>query len=158
MDFSLFLFFFAAIVTASSGAIFRPGRDYETLNFPSWRPPNYLFGPVWMALFIMIAVSGWLVWQATGGEGAGRLALIVYAVQLVLNFLWSAIFFGLKRRGLALFEMSLLWLSILALIVLFYPISPLAAYLLVPYILWVSFAFFLNFTMFRLNRAEPGIA
>lgn len=149
---SLIVFLLLAFITASSGGIFRPGPDYEALNFPSWRPPNYLFGPVWTVLFIMIAVSGWLIWQEVGFEGVGRVALIIYGIQLALNFLWSALFFGLKWRGLALFEMAFLWLSILCLIVLFYPISALAAYLLVPYLLWVSFAFFLNHALWSLNR------
>ncbi|MEM8837479.1 MAG: TspO/MBR family protein [Pseudomonadota bacterium] len=154
MDIVVFLA--VCLVAASSGMIFRPGEDYERLRFPSWRPPNYLFGLVWAVLYIMIAVSGWLVFSgygANGGanDGAITLALSVYAVQLVLNFLWSAIFFGLKKRGVALFEMALLWLSILVMIVLFLPINALAAWLLVPYLMWVSFAFALNFSLWRLN-------
>lgn len=152
MDFYLLIFLGLCFLTASSGAIFRPGEWYENLKHPSWRPPNFLFAPVWTLLFVMIAVSGWLVWTDVGFEEAGRLAMGVYALQLILNYLWSAIFFGMRKLGLALAEMALLWLSIAALIWLFYPINPLAAYLLVPYILWVSFAFVLNATLWVLNR------
>ncbi|MBA4782002.1 MAG: tryptophan-rich sensory protein [Rhizobiales bacterium] len=152
MNLSLLAFLGIAVVAASSGALFRPGEHYERLNFPSWRPPNYLFAPVWTVLYIMIAVSGWLVYEKTGWSDAGRHAMIVYGIHFVLNYLWSAIFFGLKQRGLALFEMALLWLSIVVMIVLFYPISKIAAYLLVPYLCWVSFAFVLNHAVWSLNR------
>ena len=143
-------FIAACVAAASSGGLFRPGAWYESLAKPSWRPPNWLFGPVWAVLYAMIAVSGWLVWRAAE-PGAAALPLTIYAVQLVLNALWSAIFFGLRRLGLALFEMALLWVAILATIVTFYPIHAGAAYLLVPYLVWVSFAFVLNHVMWRLN-------
>jgi tryptophan-rich sensory protein len=144
-------FLVASFAAASSGAFFRPGDWYERLAKPSWRPPNWLFGPVWAILYGMIAVSGWLVWTSAEGD---RLVvpITIFGVQLVLNFLWSAIFFGMHRLGLALIEMGVLWLAILANIFAFYLISPSAAYLLVPYLLWVSFAFVLNFAVWRLNQ------
>ncbi|MDX1421817.1 MAG: TspO/MBR family protein [Kiloniellales bacterium] len=144
-------FFVASFAAASSGAFFRPGDWYEKLAKPSWRPPNWLFGPVWAILYGMIAVSGWLVWISAEGD---RLVvpIAIFGVQLVLNFLWSAIFFGMHRLGLALIEMGVLWLAILANIFAFYLIRPSAAYLLVPYLLWVNFAFVLNFAVWRLNQ------
>lgn len=144
----------ACFLAASSGSIFRPGDWYEGLAKPAWRPPNWLFGPVWAVLYCMIAISGWLVWREVG-LAAAVLPLILYGVQLVLNGLWSFVFFGLRRLDLALIEMMLLWLSIAASIVAFYPIHAGAAWLLVPYLVWVSFAMVLNFAMWRLNRATP---
>lgn len=145
-----FGFAFACFATASAGAIFAPGEWYESLRKPSWNPPNWAFPVVWTIIFIMIGTSGWLVWREAGWSGAA-LPLVIYGVQLVLNFLWSALFFGMKRMDLAFYEVLLLWLSIALLIGLFYPISPLAAWLLVPYIVWVSIAATLNFTVWRLN-------
>ena len=148
--FGLFIFICASGAAASTGALFRPGDWYETLTKPAWRPPNWLFGPVWMVLYAMIAVSGWLVWQKTGLAG-GAVALAVFGIQLVFNALWSAIFFGMRRVGLAAVEMVLLWASIVATILAFWPIDARAAWLLVPYLFWVSFAFILNVSIWRLN-------
>jgi len=150
IDFALLGFVAVNVVAALSGAFFPPGAWYESLNKPPWRPPNWLFPVAWTALYAMIAVSGWLIWTAAPLEETW-LALTIYSVQVVLNACWSAIFFGIKRMDLALAELCLLWLSIVAMIVTFYPISPLAAWLLVPYLVWVSFAGVLNFTMLRLN-------
>ncbi|MDP3409852.1 TspO/MBR family protein [Bosea sp. (in: a-proteobacteria)] len=143
-------FVVACVVAASSGAIFKPGAWYEGLAKPWWRPPNWLFPPAWTLLYCMIAASGWLVWRKAGFAGAG-LALTVYGLQLVLNAMWSGMFFGLRRMDLAFVNVSALWLSILALVVLFAPIDSLAAWLLVPYLVWVSFAACLNFTVWRMN-------
>lgn len=132
--------------------MFRPGPWYEGLRKPRWRPPNSLFGPVWLILFIMIAVSGWLVWREVGLWGA-PVAFAVYGVQLVLNFCWSAISFGLRRLDWAAAEMAALWLAIAANIAVFAPISAMAAALLAPYLLWVSFALLLNVTLWRMNAA-----
>lgn len=153
----LLLFFAACFVAASSGAVFRPGQWYDDLAKPAWRPPNWLFGPVWAVLYCMIAVSGWLVWDTAGWAGAA-FPLALYAVQLVLNGLWSGIFFGLRRLGWALVEMVLLWLSIVGCIVTFHPINTAAAWLLVPYLAWVSFAMVLNFAVWRLNRPDRRAA
>lgn len=143
-------FIVVSFAASSGGLVFRPGQWYERLEKPSWRPPNWLFAPVWTFLYGTIAVSGWLVWRQAGFEGA-QLPLIVYAIQLLLNAAWSPIFFGLHRIGLALMEMALMWLSIVATIVLFYPISAGAALLLLPYLCWVSFALVLNYSVWRLN-------
>ncbi len=150
---SLLGFFVANFATASSGAFFKPGPWYEGLAKPSWCPPNWAFPVVWTTLFCLIAVSGWLVWRAGGGWSP---ALTVYAIHLALNALWSAIFFGMRRLGLALIELVVFWCSILATMILFYPISPLATWLLAPYLLWVTIAGFLNFSFWRLN-AGPAV-
>ena len=153
---TLLLFIGACMAVATSGMYFRPGEWYQRLEKPSWQPPGWLFGPVWMILYAMIAVSGWLVWAEAGWAGAA-LPLAIYAIQLLLNWLWSALFFGLKRIDLALAEMGLLWISIVAMIVAFYPIHSGAALMMLPYLAWVSFAMLLNFTIWRLNGAR-GVA
>ncbi|MBX2854317.1 MAG: tryptophan-rich sensory protein [Rhodobacteraceae bacterium] len=156
-EFALLGFIFVCFLAAMGGALFRPGAWYETLERPSWRPPNWLFGPAWAVLYAMIAVSGWLVWREVGLTG-GALAFAVYAAQLILNFFWSAVFFGLRRIGWALVEMAALWLAILANILVFWPISPAAGAMLIPYLLWVSFAFTLNLAIWRLNPGGAGAA
>ncbi|MCA4919305.1 MAG: tryptophan-rich sensory protein [Roseomonas sp.] len=144
----------ACFAAAASGAIFTPGPWYDALKKPRWCPPNWLFAPAWGVLFLMIAIAGWLIWEAVGFSD-GALALSLYALQLVLNAAWSGIFFGMRRMDLAFGELCLLWLSILACIIVFWPIDVRAALLMVPYLAWVSFAGALNFTMWRLN---PGLA
>ncbi|MBL6078524.1 tryptophan-rich sensory protein [Belnapia sp. T18] len=143
-----FLGFFAAcFLVACSGAVFRPGDWYENLAKPSWNPPNWLFAPAWTLLYILIAIAGWLVWREAGFVPA----LALYGVQLLLNAGWSAVFFGLKRPDLAFGELVLLWLSILGCILLFAPISTTAAWLMVPYLAWVTFAGALNFAIWQRN-------
>ncbi len=140
----------ANFLVAMSGALFRPGQWYETLDKPPWTPPNWLFGPVWMVLYGMIAVAGWLVWREVGLSLA---AFAPYVVQLLLNALWSALFFGMRRMRLALYEVALLWLGIAVNIAVFLPIEPGAALLLVPYIVWVTIAAALNYEVVRRNPA-----
>jgi tryptophan-rich sensory protein len=147
----------ACFVVATTAAVFRPGAWYEALRKPWWRPPNWLFPPAWSLLYVMIATAGWLVWRERGFAGAA-LPLGVYGLQLLLNGLWSPIFFGLRRLDLAFYELLLLWASILACILLFAPISSLAAWLLVPYLAWVSFAGLLNFTVWQMNRETAQAA
>lgn len=120
---------------------------YPSLVKPSWTPPSWVFGPVWTVLYALMAVAAWLVWRKAGWCGA----LGMFAVQLALNAAWSPLFFGLHRIGLALADIALLWIAIIATLVAFAKQSPLAAWLLVPYLLWVSFATALNFTLWRLN-------
>ena len=147
---SLLGFILACAAAAAPGIIIRPGEWYRALAKPCWRPPNWLFGPVWLVLYISIAVSGWLVWRDAGPEVAG-VALAIYALQLVLNGLWSVIFFGLHRPGLAFAEILCLLAAIVATIAAFYPLHPIAAYILIPYALWVGFAALLNYSIWRLN-------
>ncbi len=158
MDLASFLvligFVAATLVAALTGAVFRPGAWYERLAKPDWRPPNWLFAPVWSLLYLMIAVSGWLVWREAGFAGAA-LPLAVYFLQLLLNALWTPIFFGLHRIDLGFVTISLLWLAILATIWLFWSVSVTAAVLLVPYLAWVSFAAMLNYSIWSLNPDAP---
>jgi len=121
---------------------------YSAINHPSFAPPNWLFGPVWSVIYIMIAIAGWLVFLK--GHLKGKV-LGVYVIQLALNFLWSIVFFSYHEIGLALLEMTVLWVFIIWNIRLFLPISRVASYLLVPYILWVSFAWILNLSFLLLN-------
>ena len=145
-------FIAACILAATTGALFRPGEWYEHLAKPSWRPPNWLFPPAWAVLYLTIAVSGWLVWRVGGLSGA-VLPLVIYFLQLGLNAAWSPIFFGMQRPGLAFGEIILLWVAIVATIATFYHIDEVAAWLLLPYLAWVTFAAALNFSIWRLN---PG--
>lgn len=151
---TLFGFIAACFVTAFIGSLFRPGDWYERLAKPSWRPPNGVFAPVWSVLYFSIAISGWLVWRKAGFVNAA-FPLTAYFVQLVLNAAWSPIFFRVHRLDVGFFDISLLWLSIVTTIILFYPIQAAAALLLVPYLAWVSFAAALNFAIWRLNP-EPS--
>ena len=121
--------------------------EYQNLEQPSWAPPSWLFGPVWTILYAMIAVAGWLVWRRTGWNRA----LTVYAAQLTLNAIWTPIFFGFGRYGLALADIVAMWILIGATIYLFRPISPTAAWLLVPYWAWVTFATALNAAIWSAN-------
>lgn len=142
-----------ALVTfaaASSGAVFKPDAWYRAMRKPGWTPRDWVFPTVWTPLYLMIAASGWLVWREAGVAGA-FVPLLVYLLQLALNAGWSAIFFGLRRPGLAFAEVLLLWVSIALNIALFWPISTTAALLLVPYLVWVSIASVLNFQVWRLN-------
>ena len=132
------------------GAAFPPGEWHAALEKPSWNPPNWLFGPVWTLLYIMIATSGWLVWKREGFAGA-KLAFAVFAAQLALNALWSYLFFGLHRPDLAFFNIVLLWVMIAITIMLFRRHDQLAAALLLPYLAWVTFASALNLSLWRLN-------
>lgn len=147
-----FLVFFALnFATACSGAVFTPGAWYESLAKPWWRPPNWLFAPAWSVLYLLIAISGYLVWRDVWLAGAiGPLAL--YVVSLMLNAAWSGVFFGMKRPDLAFYELIVLWLSIAAMILVFMPLQQTAAWLLFPYLAWVTFAGALNFSIWRLNK------
>ena len=120
---------------------------YATLNKPSWNPPNWLFGPVWTALYAMMAVAVWLVWKKVGWNTA----VTIFAIQLALNLAWSFIFFGFHQPGLAFLEIVLLWLAIAATVLMFFQVSEVSASLMIPYLLWLSFAAALNFTICRLN-------
>jgi tryptophan-rich sensory protein len=138
---------------ASPGAFLMPGDWYASLQKPAWNPPGWLFGPVWSALYAMMAVAAWLVWKR-GGFSAHRKALGLFLAQLVLNALWTPLFFGLHQPGLAFAEILLMWLAIAATLIAFRPISRPAFWLLVPYLAWVFFAAILNGTLWRLNAGS----
>jgi translocator protein len=124
-------------------------RDwYLALPKPSWNPPNAVFGPVWTVLYLAMAIADWLVWRARN-ESDITVAQSVFVVQLVLNVLWSVAFFGLRSPLAGLVVIALLWLAIVATIVAFSQVSVLAAAILVPYLLWVTFASFLNAAILR---------
>lgn len=122
------------------------GSWYSGLKKPFFNPPNWLFGPVWTLLFLLMGVSFYLLWV-----NHGKTAMIVFGVQLLLNVLWSVLFFGLKSPLYALIEIFMLWAAILAAIIVSYNVSKTASYLMVPYILWVSFAIMLNLMIYRMN-------
>lgn len=124
---------------------------YATLAKPAFNPPNFLFGPVWTALYVLMAVAAWLVWRAGPADGRRRTALTLYAVQLALNLAWSLIFFGLRRPDLALMEVLVLFAAILATIRAFARLDRRAGWMLLPYAAWVAFATLLNFEIWRLN-------
>jgi len=134
------------VATASS-----VGTWYETLQKPPFNPPSWVFGPVWALLYGMMAVAVWLVWRDVAASAA-RLPLWLFSIQLVLNTVWSWLFFGLRQPGWAALEIVLLWLAIAATLLAFWRVRRLAGWLLVPYLLWVSFASVLNFSLWWLNR------
>ncbi|HRH31148.1 MAG TPA: tryptophan-rich sensory protein [Candidatus Paceibacterota bacterium] len=133
---------------------------YTLLVRPSFAPPNWVFGPVWTTLFVLMGIASFLVWRKGKTEALqrggvfpkrARTALTLFGIQLVLNTLWSIIFFGSENLGGAFVEIIFLWIAIVATIVAFYRISKPAAYLLLPYIAWVTFAAYLNYAFWQLN-------
>ncbi|HBI01682.1 MAG TPA: tryptophan-rich sensory protein [Flavobacterium sp.] len=126
---------------------------YPTINKPSFNPPNEVFAPVWTILYVMMGVSAGLIWSKMEAVPIlVKKALWVFMIQLILNALWSFLFFGLQNSFLALVEIMLLWLMIFETIKLFKPIDALASKLMIPYLLWVSFAMILNGSIWWLNR------
>jgi benzodiazapine receptor len=132
------------------GAHFPPGEWYLGLLKPSLTPPGWVFGTVWTLLYTMMGLAAWLVWKRKGYAAASR-SLWLFLLQLGLNALWSYLFFGLKNPGLALLDIVALWLAILATLIAFFRHYRLAGKLLLPYLLWVSFAIYLNLQFWRLN-------
>lgn len=124
---------------------------YPQLVKPAWAPPNWLFGPVWMILYLMIAVSGWLLYSAEHSR-ARSVALTLYSLQLFLNFIWSFLFFALRSPVLGLIDIVLLLLAIILTIIKSWNVRPLASLLLYPYLLWVIYAASLNAAIWILNR------
>lgn len=139
-------------VAGAGGALTRASVDswYATLVKPSLTPPNWVFAPVWTVLYVLMAVSAWLVLRAQGLAAAAT-QMSLFLVQLCLNLLWSALFFGLQMPGLALVEILFLLAAILATALAFRPVSHTAFLLLLPYLAWVSFAAFLNLRIWQLN-------
>lgn len=137
-------------VAAAIGSRFMPGEWYAQLEKPSFNPPSAVFGPVWTVLYVLMGVAAWLVWKRHGFAGA-RLALSLYLLQLVLNAAWSWLFFGRHAIGLALIDIVVLWVLIAITLIQFWRHRPAAGLLLVPYLLWVSFATALNYAFLRLN-------
>src|SRR5262249_34146407 len=123
---------------------------YPTLSKPAWTPPNQVFGPVWSVLYLLMGVASWVVWRSRTRQA--RSALRLFGAQLVLNVLWSALFFGLRLPGVALVDIVLLWGGIVATTAAFWRSSRVAAWLMAPYAVWTTFATALNFEIWRLNR------
>jgi benzodiazapine receptor len=123
---------------------------YAGLIKPSWTPPSWIFGPVWSALYLMMALAAWLVWRRSG-LAAASIPITLFMVQLGLNVMWSILFFGLKMPGVAFGEIIILWFAILATAIAFWRSTPVAGYLLLPYLIWVTFATVLNLAIWRMN-------
>lgn len=154
---NVFKLVFAIVACESAGLI---GSIFTSPAIPGWyaglirpeiAPPNWIFGPVWTTLFALMGIAAFLVWKNGRDRQEVKIALIIFGGQLILNTLWSIIFFGLHNPGAALLEIVFLWLAILATIIAFARISRPAAWLLAPYILWVSFAAYLNYSFVLLN-------
>ena len=125
---------------------------FATANKPWFNPPNWIFAPVWTALYVMMGIALYLVWRTeTISSSVKQTAVILFVIQLTLNFFWSLIFFKLQQPGWAFAEIIIMWLAILFTILWFGKISSTAAWLLVPYICWVSFASVLNYAIWKLN-------
>ncbi len=124
---------------------------YAKLNKPTWQPPNWLFGPVWTTLYVLMGIALYLVWKSDAMLSLKQTAFILFAIQLTLNFFWSIIFFNQHQIGWAMAEIIVMWILILLTIFSFSKINNTAAWLLVPYISWVSFASLLNYTIWKLN-------
>lgn len=137
-----FASFIGGLFTASSVSSW-----YLELAKPFFNPPSWIFGPVWTILYLLMGISLYLIWTSK----YSKKAFVIFGIQLFLNALWSILFFGLKNPLLAFIEIIFLWISILLTIIIFYKISKKAAYLLVPYILWVTFAAILNLSIYLLN-------
>jgi len=136
-------------------ASMRADSFYGQLVQPTWAPPSSVFGPVWTILYALMGIAAWLVWRA-GGFRANRAALTLFLVQLAVNALWSWLFFAWHLGALAFADIVLLWLLIVATLVSFWRVRPLAGALLIPYLLWVSFAAALNFSVWQLNPQVLG--
>ena len=152
MDWLLFsIFLFACMAAGTTGAMFEPGAWYRSLAKPRWTPPNWLFPVAWLTLYICMSLAAMRIAMT---DQAG-LPLAFWALQIALNTLWTPIFFGLKRLGSAMIVIVALWLSVAATMVTFWQIDMVAGLLFVPYLVWVSVAGALNFTVWRMNPAVP---
>ena len=149
---ALLLCLLLVFAIASLGAIAPPGEWYAGLRKPWFNPPSWVFGPAWTLLYVMIAVATWLLWRAPASTQRTR-ALQLNGVQLLLNAAWTPLFFALKLPGVAFVEIVLMWGFILATIVAAWSVRRVAAWLLVPYLAWVTFAATLNGCLWWLNRA-----
>lgn len=142
----------ALVVAAAGGVLTEIGPWYDSLKKPGWKPPDWAFGPIWTVILILAAVGAALAWDAAGDTG-GRVAIfLVLAINSVLNIAWSGIFFKMKRPDWALIEVIMLWFSILPLIIVLGFYSQTAGLLMLPYLLWVSIAAFLNYRIVALNK------
>lgn len=146
-----------SVIAAAIGgaASIQAGSFYTQLVRPDWAPPPAIFGPVWTVLYALMTIAAWLVWRV-GGFRAAQSALTLFLVQLALNALWTWLFFGWQRGAFAFADILVLWVLIVATLISFWRIRPLAGALLVPYLLWVSFAAALNYSVWQLNPQVLG--
>ena len=143
---------FCIVLAGAGGLLTKLTPWYDALRKPSWKPPDWAFGPIWTVIFVMATIASALAWEAAPEGGARWLVVAVLAINAILNILWSAIFFKMRRPDWALIEVAALWLSILSLIIVLGHYSSTAGLLLVPYILWVSAAALLNFQIVQMNK------
>jgi len=127
------------------------GYFNQQLIKPGWNPPGYLFGPVWTTLYVLMGIALYKIWKSDASKPVKTQSIVLWSIQMFFNFWWSIIYFKEQDIGLALIDICLLWLTILLTIFSFARISKTAAWLLVPYISWVSFAAYLNYTIWTLN-------
>jgi tryptophan-rich sensory protein len=151
MDWTLFAIFLASCFAAgSTGALFEPGKWYESLAKPSWTPPNWLFPVAWSTLYLCIAAAAARVAPLDGSQ----YAMAFFALQIALNTLWTPVFFGLKRMGAGMAVLVALWIAVAATMGTFWSLDWIAGLLFVPYLVWVTVAGALNYSVWRLNP-EP---
>ena len=138
---------------ASVGVLFPPGEWFQGLGKPSWNPPSWLFGPVWTTLYVLLAIGAWLVSREPGpsADAERPKAWLAFGLMAALNLAWTPLFFGLKSPALAFLDISLLWGVLVWMTLRFGRVRPLAGYLQLPMILWVSFALVLNGTIWLIN-------
>jgi tryptophan-rich sensory protein len=142
----------AVVVAVAGGVLTEIGPWYDRLKKPSWKPPDWAFGPVWTVILVLAAFSAAIAWDAAETTGQRTAVLAVLIVNSILNIAWSGIFFKMKRPDWALYEVAMLWLSILALIVVLGGVSATAGLLMAPYLAWVSVAAFLNYRIVEMNK------
>lgn len=153
MDFPIiFAVAWALILAVGGGLLTKIGRWYYELAKPSWQPPDWLFGPAWTIILGLAGWAFWLSWQCAATDSERTFLIALYVANGVFHFLWSPLFFTLKRPDWALAEVPFLWASVLALCVFLRDYSVLASWLIVPYLVWVSFAAILNWKIVQLNR------
>lgn len=142
----------AIAVGAAGGILTETGPWYHSLKTPSWKPPDWAFGPVWTVILVLAAISAALAWEAAPDPAAQTWVFLVLLVNSILNIAWSGFFFKLRRPDWALVEVGFLWLSIVALIAVLGHYSSTAGLLMVPYLVWVSIASFLTYRIVQMNR------
>lgn len=147
----------AVAAAALGGLLTNLGPWYYALKQPSWKPPDWLFGPAWTTIFACAAAAGVLAWRHADTRKSRATVVTLFAINFGCNSLWSLLFFTLQRPDWALMEVGFLWLSIAALMYFLYPLSKAASLLLLPYLLWVSFASILNWAIVQMNASLLGV-
>ena len=152
MTFPIIVASIVTILVLGIGAVVtKVGTWYRNLRKPAWNPPDWVFGPAWTVILGLAAWAGVLAWTHASDAGAHLLIAALFGANIILHLLWTPLFFNLRRPNWALIEVPFLWLSVIALMVALAPFSPMASWLLLPYLLWVAFAAFLNLTIVRMN-------